>query len=69
MCVWNSLSDFSEARFALVDCTALIFSIFAISPMWLPPITKELLGIAKFDDEGKSYKELLQEALTKKYLE
>ena len=35
----------------------------------LPPITKELLGIAKFEDEGKSYKELLQEALTKKYLE
>jgi len=35
----------------------------------IPPITKELSGIAKFDDKGKSYKELLQEALTKKFLE
>lgn len=35
----------------------------------LPPITKALSGITKFDDIGMSDKELLQEALTKKFLE
>jgi len=32
----------------------------------IPPITKELLGIAKFDTT-KSDKELLEEALTKRF--